>query len=145
MKQTDNNLKKIEGIKGQLSSFTCHKNVKASKMSKLEYAKLMGNPEPYEDEPGYVVVYEDGYISWSPKEAFEGGYKLFETFTDRLVNEMEDLGVKIGKLEDFLLSDKSNSVDKVQKELLTIQLFAMRAYYSSIIARLKFLTQSKEQ
>ena len=23
---------------------------------------------------GYYVVYKDGYKSWSPKEAFEGGY-----------------------------------------------------------------------
>ena len=138
-------MKQIDEIKSRMVSYACHKTVKASPMSELEYAKLMKNPEPYEDEPGYIVMYEDGYISWFPKEVFEGGYKLSETFTDRLVNEMEDLGVKVGKLEDFLLSDKSNSIDKVQKELLTIQLFAMRAYYSSIIARLKFLTQTKEQ
>lgn len=27
---------------------------------------------------GYVVVYADGYISWSPADAFEGGYTLIE-------------------------------------------------------------------
>jgi hypothetical protein len=27
---------------------------------------------------GYVVVYTDGYISWSPADAFEGGYTLVE-------------------------------------------------------------------
>lgn len=31
-----------------------------------------GEPE----EGDYVVRYEDGYISWSPKEAFESGYSL---------------------------------------------------------------------
>ncbi len=25
---------------------------------------------------GYYVVYEDGYQSWSPSEAFEGGYEI---------------------------------------------------------------------
>jgi hypothetical protein len=25
-------------------------------------------------EPGYYVMYEDGYISWSPSKAFEQGY-----------------------------------------------------------------------
>lgn len=25
-------------------------------------------------DPGYYVVYPDGFISWSPTEAFEGGY-----------------------------------------------------------------------
>ena len=27
---------------------------------------------------GYYVLYEDGYESWSPAEAFEGGYTLIE-------------------------------------------------------------------
>lgn len=27
---------------------------------------------------GYYVVYEDGYASWSPPEAFEAGYTLIE-------------------------------------------------------------------
>lgn len=26
--------------------------------------------------PGYKVVYEDGYVSWSPKETFERAYRL---------------------------------------------------------------------
>lgn len=28
---------------------------------------------------GYLVRYEDGYTSWSPAEAFEGGYKVVES------------------------------------------------------------------
>lgn len=28
---------------------------------------------------GYFVVYQDGYMSWSPAEAFESGYKKIET------------------------------------------------------------------
>jgi len=27
---------------------------------------------------GYYVVYEDGYTSWSPSEAFEGGYSKID-------------------------------------------------------------------
>lgn len=27
-----------------------------------------------ENDPGYFVVYEDGYKSWSPSAAFESGY-----------------------------------------------------------------------
>lgn len=26
------------------------------------------------EDPGYYVVYEDGYASWSPTKAFEDGY-----------------------------------------------------------------------
>lgn len=31
-----------------------------------------------DDQPGYKVMYKDGYISWSPKKAFDEAYKLFE-------------------------------------------------------------------
>ena len=27
-----------------------------------------------EYEEGYIVIYDDNYTSWSPKEAFENGY-----------------------------------------------------------------------
>ena len=27
-------------------------------------------------DPGYFIVYEDGYTSWSPTKAFEEGYAL---------------------------------------------------------------------
>lgn len=27
------------------------------------------------NRPGYKVVYEDGYVSWSPKEPFENAYR----------------------------------------------------------------------
>ena len=114
-------------------------------MSKLEYAKLMRNPEPYEDEPGYIVMYEDGCISWSPKEVFEKGYRLSETFTDRLKIEMDDLEEKCEKLEDFLTSSKSEGLDQMQRNLLGVQLSAMIAYYGTVRTRYELLTQSKEQ
>lgn len=138
-------MKQIDEVKSQMVSYACHKTVKASPMSKLEYAKLMKNPEPYEDEPGYIVMYEDGYISWSPKEAFEGGYKLSETFTDRLKIEMEDLEEKSEKLEDFLTSSKSEGLDQMQRNLLGVQLSAMIAYYGTVRTRYELLTQSKER
>ena len=28
------------------------------------------------DKPGYMVTYPDGYVSWSPKAAFENAYRL---------------------------------------------------------------------
>ena len=33
--------------------------------------------DKHDPQPGgYHVVYDDGYLSWSPAEAFEGGYTL---------------------------------------------------------------------
>lgn len=135
-------MKQIEEIKSQMVSYDCHKTVKASPMSKLEYAKLMKNPEPYEDEPGYIVMYEDGYISWSPKEAFDKGYRLSETFTDRLKNEMEELEEKCQKLNDFIESPKFDSLEETHKNLLKTQFYAMGAYYGAVRTRYDILTQS---
>jgi len=28
-----------------------------------------------ESRPGYKVIYPDGYVSWSPKDVFEGAYR----------------------------------------------------------------------
>ena len=52
-----------------------------------------------EGQPGYGVKYEDGYTSWSPKEAFEAAYRDIEgpvqalTFGDAL--HMLKLGAKV--------------------------------------------------
>lgn len=37
--------------------------------------KVKGKQEIDVDEPGYKVVYPDGYESWSPKEVFENAYR----------------------------------------------------------------------
>lgn len=34
------------------------------------------------DKAGYLVEYEGGYQSWSPKDVFDAAYKLSETFLD---------------------------------------------------------------
>ena len=44
----------------QAEKQTCEKDIYKSKVG----------------DPGYKVKYEDGYISWSPKDAFEKAYKL---------------------------------------------------------------------
>lgn len=31
-----------------------------------------------DDDTGYLVIYDDGYVSWSPSQAFEAGYKRIE-------------------------------------------------------------------
>ena len=79
-----------------LPKYRSHKEVWALKIAALDLYKVDGSARitPVEDgyEPfkvnrdyvlkhnpqagGYYVVYEDGYKSWSPAEAFEGGYTL---------------------------------------------------------------------
>ena len=36
---------------------------------------VKAEPEVKEGRSGYKVVYQDGYVSWSPKEVFEKAYR----------------------------------------------------------------------
>lgn len=137
-------MRKIDELKSQMVSFKCHRTVKAVPMSKVEYAKLREFEAPEKDEPGWLAIHEDGYISWSPEEVFRKDYRLSESFTDRLKIEMEDLEEKCQKLEDFLSSSKSESLEEIQKNLLRVQLSAMVAYYVTVRTRFELLTQSEE-
>lgn len=55
------------------------KIIKAELMGKKEFfmmERLKQIPQ-WQDEPGYKVVYPDGYVSWSPKDVFESAYREF--------------------------------------------------------------------
>lgn len=81
----------------EMPRYECHKKVWALKISEIEYSQgepdtVFANITPAEEgyskfvvdeeylnrhKPkvgGYYVVYEDGYKSFSPAAAFEGGY-----------------------------------------------------------------------
>lgn len=45
--------------------------MKAYITTKVVLAEPQINPNSAVDEPGYKVVYPDGYESWCPKETFE--------------------------------------------------------------------------
>lgn len=78
---------RIHGFSGT-SRYRCHKEVLARPMSRAEYNSLRGWEVPEDENPsdeGYLVEYVDGgqanhpdfkgYISWSPKDVFERGYR----------------------------------------------------------------------
>lgn len=46
---------------------------------------------------GYYVVYEDGYESWSPKDAFEKAYRVCDEMTFGLAIEAVKKGQKIAR------------------------------------------------
>ena len=78
----------------EMPKYKCHKEVWALKISAIEghedgSATIAPKDEGYasffvpgfmerfkgdDNDMGYYVVYEDGYISWSPTEVFEKGY-----------------------------------------------------------------------
>ncbi len=60
-------------------------------------------------------------------------------FKTRLTEEESQLKEKIEKLYDFTQSEKIDTVGKLQKPLLLIQLDAMRTYYRCLLARINYL------
>lgn len=149
-------MRKIDEIRNQMVSFTCHKTVKAVPMNRKDYNDLRGWSVPSDENPedeGYMVEYQDdnhqnllhfyGYISWLPKDVFDKRYRLSETFTDRLKIEMEDLDEKCQKLDNFISSSKFDSLEETHKNLLKTQFYAMGAYYGAVRTRYELLTQSK--
>ena len=85
----------MESAQVEMPRYICHKKVHALKIAAIEvnedksatispveegYAPFTTKPgwaekfEGTEEDPGYYVVYADGYASWSPSKAFEEGY-----------------------------------------------------------------------
>jgi len=60
-------------------------------------------------------------------------------FKTRLVDEMNQLEEKQKKLGAFLLSEKVNEIDDVQKALLQVQETAMATYYQCLKERIERL------
>ena len=60
-------------------------------------------------------------------------------FKTRLVEEQAQLEEKLNKLDAFLMSEKVNSVDDVQKALLQVQATAMNTYNQCLKERLERL------
>ena len=48
---------------------------------------------------GYKVTYEDGYVSWSPKEVFEKAYRPINGITFGLAIEALKQGKKVARTE----------------------------------------------
>lgn len=109
---------------------------------------IKAEPQEKDGKAGYKVVYDDGYESWSPKEAFEKAY--FET-TDRVSNAIEsnvpdyiyrmyieggELEERICKLGKFIESEKFDGLTEIQRHYLIIQLNAMKTYEEVLCARI---------
>lgn len=59
------------------------KIISAKPMTKGDFNKYKGYENPKSpDTKGYMVVYPDGYESWSPAEVFEKAYLLLDVNTD---------------------------------------------------------------
>jgi len=89
----------MNDVQRELPMYECHKKVHALKIAAIEvnkdlsaqiapaddcFAAFTTNPgwakrfEGSDVDPGYFVLYADGFASWSPSAAFEAGYTLVE-------------------------------------------------------------------
>ena len=81
-------------------------------------AKNYGPPEGH-GQPGYTVVYPDGYTSWSPAAAFEDAYRPCNAMTFGLAIEALKKGSRVaragwnGKVMWLFLIQGSNDLAKL--------------------------------
>lgn len=47
---------------------------------------VLAEPKEKDGKPGYAVAYEDGYVSWSPKDTFERAHRLVSVMEAGLVH-----------------------------------------------------------
>lgn len=122
--------------------YTGTKTLDAVPMSRGEYNTLRGwtipeNEDP--NDPGYKVVYEDGYVSWSPKDTFEKAYRISETPLNRLRIEQEDLEKKLQALTAFAKGKVFNTLEVRMQVMLSEQIKAMSDYGWILTQRIKMM------
>lgn len=112
------------------------KTVQATPCSLEEAVERLGRnitPTTGETE-GYLIEYEDGYQSWSPKSTFYKAYRPAETFLDRLYIERSDLADKIEKLCNFMQTESFKDLAPNQQSDLKEQ-FEVMCNYLRILDR----------
>ena len=119
----------------QMPRYQSHKVVRALKLRRVDWENcaLIPADDSYEpipvarkwmdnriqhadggipEEPGYFVLYEDGYMSWSPTEAFEAGYALIpDGASDSNAVFIEQLN-KISAERDLLKTQLSGILER---------------------------------
>lgn len=121
----------------KFKTYTGTKTIKAMPMKKSDAEFRIGrviSPATTEEE-GYLVQYEDGYQSWSPKEAFEKAYKVSETYVDRMIIELDDLTDRILKATKAALSYGYYQI--TDRDLLCKQITEMRDYAEILYTRIQ--------
>lgn len=129
-----------------MKQYTGTKTVKAKPMTMGEAygRKLLKEgvkPSEFEmDRKGYLVKYEDGYLSWSPAEMFEKAYKPSETVLDRLRIERDEVKNRLRKMEPLLCDGTlSYRTGALHTSLLLMQATYMENYLAMLESRIESL------
>ena len=76
------------------------KMIEARQMNRGDYNKYRGWDIPADENPaddGYLVKYQDGYESWSPKNVFEEAYRDCMSMTFGIALELLKKGNKVAR------------------------------------------------
>lgn len=117
-----------------MTQYTGTKTIKACPMLLGEAEKVLGRHidttavENRETTEGYLVEYEDGYQSWSPKEVFEKSYRVSETRLDCMKIERDDVQKRYLAGRKFTFTEEFAALNEKQRLLLRKQLDAMESY-----------------
>lgn len=121
-----------------MKKYTGTKTIMAMPMAKTEAEKVLNRSlaDAKGGEDGYLVEYQDGYKSWSPKETFEEAYKISDTYLDRLRIEYDDVKERVLKLQTFLMSEEFRGMPDEKKGKLKNQSLAMSIYLGILACRI---------
>lgn len=126
-----------------MTKYTGTKTVKACPMSLGEAEKVLGRKietsavENREESEGYLVEYEDGYRSWSPKDVFDKAYRVCETHVDRMLIEKNEVETRYLNGRKFSFSQEFRKLSETKRKLLTSQLDRMEGYLYILSRRIE--------
>lgn len=92
---------------------------------------------------GYYVEYDNGHVSWSPKDVFEKAYNVADTPLDRMYIEYNELMSKHNKLVLFLgRKDAVEIAGENQVALMEQQKIQMHDYLLTLKERIELLNNN---
>ena len=130
----------------KMKQYTGTKTIKACPMKLGEAEKVLGRAidtsavENREDQDGYLVEYEDGYRSWSPKAVFEKSYRPSGTYIERILIEHQDLEERYLKGRKYSFTQDFRNLSIEERHLLKEQLDTMEKYLYLLTRRIEVAT-----
>lgn len=122
----------------ELKQYTGTKTIHAAPMTISEAEKELGRSITLaaDNTDGYLVIYPDGYRSWSPAKAFEDAYRVSETHVDRMIIELNDLNERICKATIALHTP--GVIPERDRQYLRYQIDAMNVYAGILYDRIDY-------
>ena len=134
-----------------MTKYTGTKTVKACPMSLGEAEKVLGRKietsavENREESEGYLVEYEDGYRSWSPKDVFDKAYRVSETHLDRMNIELQEVEERYLKGRKFTFTQEFRKLTDKKRDALRKQLDSMENYLYLLSRRIELELEPKPE